>query len=442
MRNINPPAIVRNAEDLTELAKQINARERKEGADLLEHAKKQGEDLLRTKKLCGDGKWTAWLRTNITEISPRQCQRYTRIADKWDSFGSVLKSPSCLQNALDLLTKMDEEERNQSAPVEIADDDDLEYEDTEEEERDESTPQPRRTTLNTINENPIVKKENRYITLEKWERLSEQKRENILATEGEAKFNSQGDNENIEWALWSWNPVSGCLHNCPYCYARDIAERFYEQKFTPSLWPDRLSAPSNTTFPTDKIELEHPGSWKRLGLGNVFVCSMADLFGRWIPSEWIEAVLEQCHNAPQWNFLFLTKFPIRMAEFDFPDNAWVGTTVDCQARVANAERAFRKIKAKFKWLSCEPLIEPLKFQDIGAFDWLVWGGASTSRLTPQWEPPSEWVANLVHQAWNAGCKVYQKSNANRIRQFPGFDSLPEWEAPPELRYLIPKDQKA
>ena len=42
-------------------------------------------------------------------------------------------------------------------------------------------------------------------------------------------------------------------------------------------------------------------------------------------------------------------FPHRVAEFDFPDNAWVGTTVDCQARVANAEKAFRKVRAGVKW---------------------------------------------------------------------------------------------
>lgn len=42
-------------------------------------------------------------------------------------------------------------------------------------------------------------------------------------------------NDNIEWAAYSWNPITGCLHNCPYCYARDIANRFYAQKFEPSI---------------------------------------------------------------------------------------------------------------------------------------------------------------------------------------------------------------
>ncbi|HPS31051.1 MAG TPA: DUF5131 family protein, partial [bacterium] len=33
----------------------------------------------------------------------------------------------------------------------------------------------------------------------------------------------------IEWCDWTWNPVWGCLNNCPYCYARSIAKRFGKQ---------------------------------------------------------------------------------------------------------------------------------------------------------------------------------------------------------------------
>jgi protein gp37 len=140
--------------------------------------------------------------------------------------------------------------------------------------------------------------------------------------------------------------------------------------------------------------------------------------------------------APQWNFLFLTKFPQRMAEFDFPDNAWVGTTVDRQSRVAGAEKAFRKVKAGVKWLSCEPLIEPLTFSDLGAFDWVVLGGSSRSSRTPEWHPPRAWVNALEAQAASLGVKVYEKENLlSRIRQYPGVEAVEPTEAPSELRYL-------
>jgi protein gp37 len=68
--------------------------------------------------------------------------------------------------------------------------------------------------------------------------------------------------------------------------------------------------------------------------------SWADLFGKWVPQAWIDAVLAEIRAAPQWNFLFLTQFPQRLAEIDWPANAWVGTTVDEQYRVDIAEKAF------------------------------------------------------------------------------------------------------
>lgn len=30
----------------------------------------------------------------------------------------------------------------------------------------------------------------------------------------------------IDWADSTWNPVTGCLHGCEYCYAKRIARRF------------------------------------------------------------------------------------------------------------------------------------------------------------------------------------------------------------------------
>ena len=151
---------------------------------------------------------------------------------------------------------------------------------------------------------------------------------------------------------------------------------------------------------------------------------MGDMFGRWVPQEWIETVLRVIRDAPQWNFLCLTKFPKRIAEFEIPPNAWIGTTVDLQARVAAAEAGFEGVEAGVKWLSCEPLLEPLRFKHLDRFDWIVIGGASASTETPEWRPPFEWVADLVRQARDAGVKVYFKTNLgieHRILELP-FDA--------------------
>jgi len=127
-------------------------------------------------------------------------------------------------------------------------------------------------------------------------------------------------NEQVDWSWWTWSPVTGCLHDCIYCFSRDFANRFYPEKFQPTFRPERLSAPHNTPVPK---EAETDVRAK-----SVFTVIMGDLFGKWVPQAWIDAVLAEVRAAPQWNFLFLTKFPQRLAEIAWPENAWVGTSVD------------------------------------------------------------------------------------------------------------------
>ena len=255
----------------------------------------------------------------------------------------------------------------------------------------------------------------------------------LFINEGTSKgrFNEQ-DGDSIEWARWSWNPVTGCEHGCPYCYARDIANRFYDQKFTPSIWPNRINIPRSMKVP-ESAQLD-------VSYKNVFTCSMADLFGRWVPVKWIELVMESARKSPQWNFLFLTKFPQRIHELgELPQNAWMGTSVDCQSRVKNAEKAFEKIGGGTKWLSIEPMLTPLKFSRLDLFDWVVIGGASESAQTPKWIPPMDWLVDLHKQARDAGCKIYYKSNLFlpddlRIKEFPWVQSV-ERLLPEHLKYV-------
>ena len=223
-------------------------------------------------------------------------------------------------------------------------------------------------------------------------------------------------NEMVDWARWTWNPVTGCLHTCVYCYARDIAEGRtgnapFKAGFVPTFYPERLDAPHNTKVPASAST--------DIGERNVFVCSMADLFGKWVEQKWIDAVMDAVRSAPQWNFLFLTKFPQRLETIDWPDNSWVGTTVDEQYRVTIAEKAFRNVNAPVKWLSCEPLRERLTFSSLDMFDWVVVGGQSRSSQERAFQPPWEWVEHLWQQVRASNCLLYWKPNLHtRPQEYP------------------------
>lgn len=237
----------------------------------------------------------------------------------------------------------------------------------------------------------------------------------VTVKKSNAKFNFT--NDNIEWAQWTWNPVRGCKHDCDYCYARDIANR-YEGNFDPAFYADRLAAPYNTALNDEQKARREAGEFT---LGLVFVCSMADLFGEWVPDEWINAVLKVCGDTPQWTYLFLTKNPKRLSSFDFPANCWVGTTIDVQKRVKPAEDAMRNVNAAVKFVSCEPLLEPLTFSDIQVFDWIIIGGCSKTTRHAEFQPQWKWISNIMRQAQCNGknIPVYFKPNLKtRPMDFP------------------------
>lgn len=191
----------------------------------------------------------------------------------------------------------------------------------------------------------------------------------------------------IDWTTYTWNPITGCKYGCEYCYAADMAKR-YKMSFEPTLNKDRLNMPKDTPLPPqDKRE--------------VFVGSFADMFGPWVPSEWIEAVLETIRDNPQWIYQFLTKNPHRYAEFDFPENCWLGATVDTQRRADNATDAFdemleaQKNNNNLLFISCEPLLEEISVSGMWFLDWIIVGGRSRSDKLPEFQPKSSWVGRIL-----------------------------------------------
>lgn len=258
----------------------------------------------------------------------------------------------------------------------------------------------------------------------------------------------------IETCDYTWSPVTGCWgpggtaekpNRCAYCYAKRIAMRFvpgdfYEgyDPFEPAFHPDRLSQPAKAKKPS-----------------KIFVCSMADLLGDWVPREQIEQVINAGPvRAPWHTYQFLTKNPKRLKDFIWPSNCWVGTTITNQADADERLPWLLQVDAPVLFVSHEPLLSSINvapylppeycpnchntgfpFIDCGNehsgydyrkkcecitqtyLDWAIIGGMAGPRAV---RTKPEWVMDLADQYQSAGVPLFVKDNL-------GFTGQPqEW----------------
>lgn len=270
----------------------------------------------------------------------------------------------------------------------------------------------------------------------------------------------------IEWCDSTWNPVTGCLHSCEYCYARRIANRFegcdkdstygaYHQATWRRVNPesprekaifevDAECPPIKIRFDTEKQKEIHsvaPYPWgfqptlRRDRLSEyenkkgrtIFVCSMSDLFGSWIPDSWIEEVFAACEKAPQHRYLFLTKNPQRYGELaragKLPqkDNMWYGSTLDSMKAKRYPGRLLDNT-----FISIEPLTEYMDV-GLGSFGgdrWVVIG-AETGNRKNKVTPRKEWIDKICEAADITRMAVFMEDSLipivgekNMRREFP------------------------
>lgn len=123
--------------------------------------------------------------------------------------------------------------------------------------------------------------------------------------------------------------------------------------------------------------------------------------------------------ADQHTFQILTKRPQRlvaMAEsLPWPSNIWMGVSVENASYKFRIDQ-LRKVPAKVRFLSVEPLIEDLGEIDLTGIHWVIVGGESGPRARPLKE---EWVKSIRDQCVEAGVAFFFKQWGGRTPKAGG-----------------------
>lgn len=252
-----------------------------------------------------------------------------------------------------------------------------------------------------------------------------------------------GSKTKIDWCDSTWNPVTGCLHGCKYCYARKIAERFstekkYKRPYEPVLHvPTRRVRTRPESYPYGfkptfhRYKLDEPQHWKKPR--NIFVCSMADLFGEWVPDEWIQEIFEACDEASQHRYMFLTKNPGRYAQLPNllprhrrPPNVaemWFGQSF------TGAARNYTPLVLppwQSRFVSIEPLPRNLsraEAMEIAATNEWVIVGVETGNRKEKVVPEKAWIDNIAMVCAELGKPIFMKDS---LRDLMGDDFKQEF----------------
>lgn len=255
-----------------------------------------------------------------------------------------------------------------------------------------------------------------------------------------------GSKTKIDWADATWNPVTGCLHGCGYCYARRIAKRFGGWCYKNGAEGDVFESTGENHVVEESIYdatgfapypfyfdptfyrylLDKPQHWTKPR--NIFVCSMADLFGDWVPDEWIEEVFKACEAAPQHKYLFLTKNPQRYRDLaksgkllDKP-NFWYGSTVEHYPE-GDSQNCWDAIfcpdygegcDQAHTFVSIEPIMGDFNEQGItNNVDWVI-VGAETGNRVGKVIPQRKWIENISALCEIAGTSLFMKESLRSI----------------------------
>ncbi|MGH9022584.1 MAG: DUF5131 family protein, partial [Acidimicrobiia bacterium] len=201
--------------------------------------------------------------------------------------------------------------------------------------------------------------------------------------------------------------------------------------------PYTVAAGEDLELFLDEETLTQPLRWQRPRM--VFVCSMTDLFGEFVPEPWIDRVFAVMLRARRHTFQVLTKRSRRMRDYsqasyvpggilvadtsplDDPEadpqrwplpNVWLGGSVENQEALDARAVDILETKTAVRFLSAEPLLGPIDlaattcWDDPSAgFNWVIVGGESGPGARPM---DLSWARSIATQCRLGGVACFVK----------------------------------
>ncbi|MGB0683381.1 MAG: phage Gp37/Gp68 family protein [Magnetovibrionaceae bacterium] len=235
------------------------------------------------------------------------------------------------------------------------------------------------------------------------------------------------ENTKIEWATHTFNGWTGCTPvspGCDYCYAESWAKRSGQVKW----------GAGEARRRTTETNWKKPLKWNAMAEGSaerprIFCNSLSDMFDSQVQIQWLYDQLDLIEATPNLDWLAVTKRINRaaaLAQFGhrpWPANLWIGVSVEIPLYMEPRLRDLMKIPAPVRFLSIEPLLEPVRLPDAGPFpDWVIVGGESGSDRPMD----PDWARDLRDDCRWHGIPFFMKQMAKKaeipadlmVREFP------------------------
>lgn len=249
-----------------------------------------------------------------------------------------------------------------------------------------------------------------------------------------------GQNSHISWTTHTFNSIHGCTKvslGCKNCYAETLSKRFGKD-----IWgPTAARLPMSVKY-WHQLILWDAAARKAGRRDRVFCNSMSDLFegpetcqnaaSYQVVADGRRRLLRSIPYLPNLTFLLLTKRTENILpmvadvwQSDWPQNAWIGTSVEDQENTDRRVALLRAVPAPIHFLSVEPMLGqvtlPPDFLALGSSAWVIAGGESGHQSRPG---HADWYRRLRDQAVAGGVPFHFKQHGNWLHdsQLDNLDS--------------------